>query len=64
MPFDGTNEPFCEPHLNGRPGSTRVRGALRGWRPIEHAERARRWVVIALLRRLRAVRRGADWKLR
>ena len=62
MPFDGTNGPFHDPRWDRRPGSSRVQRALRGWGPIEHVERARRWTwkAVAFLRRLRSVRCGAN----
>ena len=43
MPFDGTNASFREPHRDRRSPSSRVQLALRGWRPIQHCERVRRW---------------------
>ncbi len=42
MPFDGAAEPFREPYRR-RHASSKVQRALRGWRPIEHGERAWRW---------------------
>jgi len=60
MPFDGTNAPFREPYRDKRSASSRVQRPLRGWRPIQHCERARRrkWKAVAFLRLLGLSRRS------
>lgn len=63
MPFDGTNGPFPWPRRDRRSASAKVQRALRGWRPIQRSERARRWkrTVVTVLRALGLSRRAAAW---
>jgi hypothetical protein len=65
MPFDGMNAPFRGPYRGRRSASSSVQRALRGWKPIQRCERARRWKLkaVAFLRLLGLSRRGTGGRL-